>query len=322
MPYSAGPGGVGAGVDFLASFIAGRNQQQQQNVENVQQQRESAARLAALQNQARMQQQEMQQRAQQMQIDKQRLGLEERGAGVDPATGQPFQYQQMNEATSAKSSPEHRATVYHALAAQAVRNGDTKAASAFEAAAKNLEAAGARAKDESLKFAQFAERQIQDAAQRAHLHAQDAASAAHVAIAAQNMQIAAARLAEEVRNHSISAQQAQERLTIEGANLGLSLGRFKMEQGRYKMQQENHAATMAKEPMSLVSDAASEVKKIGTPQDQQALQDFLAHPENRAEYLRSPSVPDYMKRIFAKLKMFYPPMNPVQNLQKFLHPGT
>ena len=321
MPYSVGPGGLGSGVDFLASFIAGRNAQQQQNRENSMREQQLAAQMANIREQTKQREQQMQVQQQQLQIEKGRYGLEQRSAGLDPNTGQPFQYQQINEATSQKSSPEHRAAIFHALAAQASRNGDAKRAAEFETQAKDLESAGKTARDEALKFAQFAERQIQDAAQRAHLHAQDAASAAHVAIAQANLQIAAGRLAEEVRNHSITAGMAQERLSMQAAQLGLSLGRFKMEQGRYKMAEQTHAEAESKAPMQVMDDAMNAVKKMGNPQDVQALQDFMSHPENRNEYLTNPKVPDYMRRIFQKLKMYFPPVSPIENLRQFLPKG-
>lgn len=72
-----------------------------------------------------------------------------------------------------------------------------------------------QAKDnEQLKFAEFAQKRLTDAAQRAHLSAEDNARF-------QSLGIQAARLQEEINNHKITAEHAARELDMRSRQLGI-----------------------------------------------------------------------------------------------------
>ena len=159
--------------------------------------------------------------------------IQERQQGINPATGQPFNYgftpQQMQKGIQGKD-PSSLASFYGQLAARAMIEGATQQAQSFATMANQAQTQAIKAADEALKFQQFAEKQLQDAAQRAHMSAQDQQGWARVSVEA-------ARLQNEVQHGAITAEQAQQNLELRIQELGLRKQQYQLDVKKFNASQ-------------------------------------------------------------------------------------
>lgn len=332
MPIYDSPTGASSAMDFLASFIAGRNAQQQQNKQQALQEKEANARIASEQAQTKALQQRLLQEKSQQDIENKRFGLEQqqfglqqREAGIDPTTGKPFDFgigpKQQGTLQNPKSSPEQRQAIYSAAASVAMRNGDTKAAAQYGALAKQAADESAKAKDEALKFMQFAEKQMQDASLRSHYANQDAAAAQRNSIALGRLQIEAQDAAARIAQGQTRIQDEQTNLILRMKEFGLRTEEVKLTKQRTQADLANVASEINSRVTSRLQGAISRLHSqgvdmpTGTMQVGKASEDYgkiiadfaKADSGKRQQFLQLPSLPADLRTYLSTLNALVPP---------------
>lgn len=324
MPYE-NPGGASSALDFLSSFIAGRNAMQQQNQQSALQEKEANARIAAMnaQTQATKQRLEQEQQAENLKqqrfgLEQQQFGLQQRASGINPATGQPFNFGigPKQEATikNPKATPQQKEAIYSAAAAQAMRNGDKSAAAGYSALAKDAADEAQKAQEEALKFMQFAEKLIQDAAQRAHMENQDAAAQQRNAIALARVQVEAQQGAQRIAQGDARLQDEQVRLQLSMRQYGLRVQEVGLTKQRTQADIANIRNEMGARETSRIESAISRLntQKIPLPQDDpnigQAIQMFVKQSwAQRAKTLQDARIPASTRAYLNALSTMLPP---------------
>lgn len=325
MPIYEGTSGPSAALDFLAQFIAGRSAQQQQNQQNALQQKEVNARIAAQNAAQRAEQERLTLEKQRGDLEKQQFGLQQRQSGIDPNTGKAFNFgigpKQQSTLSNPKASPQQRAAIYQAAANAALQNGDRTAAATYSAMAKDAQAEAARAQDDALKFMQFAEKRLQDAAARSHMQTQDQLSAQRNSIAMARLQVEAQDAAARIAQGNARLGDEQTRLLVEMKNLGLHTQEVKMRGESLKLQQANTQSEIGSRFTTRLQSALSRIHsdyQVTPPSGtvtvnghqfdaSQILTDFAkADSAKRLKFLNTPGLPDDLKSFLSALNSYMP----------------
>lgn len=212
-----------SGIGAAAGYLLQKRQNQQDATDNDLKRRQVEAQIAnATAN---------------TDLAKRGFDLEQRTQGIDPATGQPFQYSVgENQVSSPKSSLEHRAAVAEQLAAEAAGKGASVPAQRYTAVANGLRMQAHQANQDALDFRKQYAKELQDRAQREHWSSQDRLKAQEIGN----------QLFIGIRNGDIRIQAAQ---IAAGAHLqGISMSSAAaMQRTKYVQGQENSrsAATRA-----------------------------------------------------------------------------
>lgn len=232
------PGGSGIDWNLLANSVAnafGMHQQQQQQKQQQQMEQERLNQEAAI-SQAQIESEN-----QRTALDSKRFNLEATRGGIDPNTMQPvnvgFSQQQMQQGMGNPDLTK-RAQFYDNLAVQYALKGAYEPAQQMSTLGTKTQQEAINALNESLRFKEFAEKQLQDLAQRQHMGNQDAA-------AMQRVTIEAARLQNEVQRGAISAGNAANNLQLRIAELGLRKQELGLQQQRLKFDESKAKTTAA-----------------------------------------------------------------------------
>lgn len=317
MPIYQEQSPLGSAVDFIGSYFAGKRQRQLEDIQQRQQQQQFAAQMAALNERTAAERSRVDVERQNLALGEKRFGLEQQEAGVNPQTSQPYRY---DTNTGPKSTPRQKAAALMAAATAAANNGDKTHATLFAAQAKQYADEADKFDKDALAYKQFAEKQLQDKAQREHWGKQDAARYAEVQ----------ARIDKDAADIAQGAQRidiAKQHLGIALQQLGMSRGRYQMEQGRYQMEKGRYKMQGARFNVSSGKTTAEGKQRVDAffnrtnlpilqaqlhqqgiteptddPKFQAGLKYFVEHPEDRVYMLSDPTVPASTKAYLQALQ--------------------
>lgn len=219
IPSSPAPG---TGIGALAGAVLNAVQaNRQQKLDEAHQQLQDQM----LQQQIAGEAADRQIREQQFSQGQQDRRISLRQKGYDPDTLQPYNYGFTPEQTAAGTSgpPMKASSFYRTLAARAMHQGATDAASTFSTQANDLYDQGVKAQEDALKVREFGEKQLQDLRQSHHWDTQDS-----TALARANAAIISASASVAAKEQS--AADAKQHITIELQNLDINKKRFASEQ--------------------------------------------------------------------------------------------
>ena len=164
-----------AALGAVAGYLTQKRQNTNEAQDRALQQQQVNAQIADAAARRQMAQQ-------QMDLDTKRFGLEQTQAGIDPNTGQPFNYGHSEaELGSPKNSLEHKAIIADQMAADANGKGATAASARYTAIANGLRQQAHQANADALAFRKEIDAEITHKAQREHWSAQDQLRAKQIA---------------------------------------------------------------------------------------------------------------------------------------------
>lgn len=282
--------------DFAQNFAAmfgTINQAQNAKADRQRQQQQDAENAALAQAQISSENAKTDVERQNNDLNQKKFQVESTQAGINPTTLQPLNYgfspQQLQQGAN---NPDlgQRANFYDTLAVHALLAGATGPAQDFSKLGTETQTQAIKNLDEALKFKQFAEKQLQDAAQRQKW-------GADTQLQVGRLGMEAARLQAEVQRGQISASNAAQNLQLRLAEFNLrsqefdlSKQRFKLEQGSKGLDKSNlEALTTIRQSQSfknlapaLSGELTTEISKHGISSTIKALNAIIQGAPNSA----------------------------------------